>query len=119
MAHEIDIYKATRARSSVAAASLLTKQADAARTGRPGTCCRRAPPAHDQVVVSAVQSDNGVQTINVKPTDLQPAITYQVQSVDTGILGTATGAALMTGGIDIIQSPNSAAHILIITARQQ
>jgi hypothetical protein len=41
-----------------------------------------------------------------------------VQSVDTGILGTATGSALMTAGIDIIQSPNSAAHILIIVARQ-
>jgi hypothetical protein len=41
-----------------------------------------------------------------------------VQSVDTGVLGTATGAALMSDGIDVQQSPNSAAHILIITARQ-
>ena len=41
-----------------------------------------------------------------------------MHSVDTGMLGTATGAALMTDGIDVLQSPNSAAHILIITARQ-
>jgi hypothetical protein len=40
--------------------------------------------------------------------------TYQVRSVDTGLLGTATGAELMTDGITIIESPNSAAHILII-----
>ena len=73
---------------------------------------------HDQLVVSAVQSDTGIDTINIKPTDLQPAATYEVQSVDTGILGTATGTALMTDGIDVQESPNSAAHILIITVRQ-
>ena len=39
--------------------------------------------------------------------------------VDTGVLGTATGSALMTGGIDLLQSPNSAAHILIISVKQQ
>ena len=60
----------------------------------------------------------GVEMINIKPTDLQPAATYEVHSVDTGILGTATGAALMTDGIDVLESPNSAAHILIIMARQ-
>ena len=72
----------------------------------------------DALVVSAFQSDTGVPTFNVKPTGLQPGTTYQVQSVDTGLLGTATGAALMSGGIDLLQSPTSAAHILIITARQ-
>jgi len=43
---------------------------------------------------------------------------YQVQSVDTGDLGEASGADLMTDGIDIRQSPNTAAHILIITPRR-
>ena len=70
-------------------------------------------------MLTAVQSDSGVSTFNVKPTDLQPSTVYQVQSVDTGILGTATGAALMSDGIDLLQPPNSAAHILIITAREE
>ena len=74
--------------------------------------------AHDQIVVDATQSDDGVAQINVKPVGLEKDTTYDVQSVDTGLLGTATGEALMTDGIDIIQSPNSAAHILIVTARQ-
>jgi alpha-galactosidase len=117
MAHEVDIYKATRATVSVAAASLLTKQA-APEDGPSWDVLQESTAAHDQVVVSAVQSDDGVQTINVKPTGLQSETTYQVQSVDTGMLGTATGAALMTSGIDIIQSPNTAAHILIITAKE-
>ena len=117
MAHEIDIYKATRATVSVAAASLLTAKAAAIR-GPSWDVLQESTAEHDQVILTAVQSDIGVQTIKIKPTDLQPGTTYQVQSVDTGILGTATGTALMTGGIDVIQSPNTAAHILIITARQ-
>ena len=117
MAHEIDIFKATRATLSVASASLLTKQA-APEGGPSWDVLQESTAAHDQVVLSAVQSDTGVPTINVKPTGLQPETIYQVQSVDTGILGAATGSALMSGGIDIVQSPNSAAHILIITARE-
>jgi hypothetical protein len=35
------------------------------------------------------------------------------------VLGTATGAALMTTGVDVLQSPNTAAHILILRAQDQ
>jgi hypothetical protein len=38
--------------------------------------------------------------------------------VDTGVLATATGAALMADGIDVLESPQSAAHLLLISARQ-
>ena len=117
MAREIGIYKAARLTISVAAGSLLTKQA-APEGGPSWDVLQESTAAHDQLVVSAVQSDTGVEMINIKPTDLQPDATYEVHSVDSGILGTATGAALMTDGIDVQESPNSAAHILIITARQ-
>jgi alpha-galactosidase len=117
MSHEIDIYKAARGTISVAAGSLLTKQAEP-DAGPAWDVLQESTAAHDQIVLSAVQSDTGVQTINIKPTSLQPGVTYDVQSVDAGLLGTATGTALMTDGIDVVQSPNSAAHILIITARQ-
>ncbi len=118
MAREVSIFKATRDTVSLSAASLLTKQATP-ENGPSWDVLQESTAAHDQLVVSAVQSDTGVQTFNVKPTGLQAATMYQVQSVDSGILGTATGAALMTDGIDITQSPASAAHILIITARQE
>ena len=118
MAHEIGIYKAARFTISVAAGSLLTKQA-APEGGPSWDVLQESTAAHDQLVLSAVQSDTGVEMINIKPMDLQPATTYsEVHSVYTGILGTATGAALMADGIDVQESPNSAAHILIITARQ-
>lgn len=118
MAREIAIYKSMRTTLSVAAAALLTKQA-AAEDGPAWDVLQESTSAHDQVVVSAFQSDQGVQKFTVKLTGLQAQTTYQVTSVDTGVLGTATGSELMTGGIDVVQSPNSAAHILIIKARQQ
>jgi alpha-galactosidase len=117
MGHEIDIYKAARATISLAAGSLLTRQAEP-EDGPAWDVLQESTAAHDQIVLSAVQSDGGVGQINVKPTNLQPDTTYQVQSVDAGDLGTATGTALMSDGIDVLQSPNSAAHILIITARR-
>jgi hypothetical protein len=71
-----------------------------------------------QALLCAFQSDQSVDRITIRPTGLDPAVTYLVQSVDTGGLGGATGAVLMTDGIEVRQSPNTAAHILIITAKQ-
>jgi hypothetical protein len=66
-------------------------------------------------VVWAYQSDDAVDKVNVKPVGLDPTSTYRVDSVDTGPLGEATGSDLMTNGIDVLQSPNTAAHVLILT----
>src|SRR5205807_2335714 len=68
-------------------------------------------PDGSQLVVSAFQSDAGSDSVTVKPKALDAATTYEVQSVDTGVLGTATGADLMANGIDILKSPNTAAHV--------
>jgi alpha-galactosidase len=117
MSREVEIYKATRPTLSAAAASLLTPQAEA-DGGPPWDVLQESTSAHDGVIINAVQSDAAASTYTIKPTGLDPETTYQVQSVDTGVLGTATGAALMTDGIDLLESPNSAAHILIITVQQ-
>jgi hypothetical protein len=66
------------------------------------------------VVVSAFQVDEGVEEMLIKPVGLRRRSTYQVRSVDAGDLGTATGAELMTDGILVLESPNSAAHILVL-----
>ena len=117
MAHEVDIYKATRDTVGDAAATLLTRQAGP-ENGPTWDVLEERSADTGEIVFTAVQSDSGTSTVNVKPADLEPDTSYQVQSVDTGILGTATGAALMSDGIDILESPNTAAHILIITVRQ-
>ena len=116
IAREIAIYKTMRETLSVAAAALLTGQA-AAENGPAWDVLQESTSENDQLVISAFQSDERVPRFTVKPTGLQPQTTYQVTSVDTGVLGTATGADLMTGGIEVVQSPNTAAHILIIRAQ--
>jgi alpha-galactosidase len=117
IAREIGIYKAMRTTLSVAAGALLSAQAGG--DGPAWDVLQETSPDGTQLVVSAFQSDTGTGSVNVKPKALDSATMYQVQSVDTGVLGTATGADLMANGIDVLQSPNSAAHVLIIRARQQ
>jgi len=55
--------------------------------------------------------------VNVKPSGLHAGATYRVTSVDLGLLGEATGADLMAQGIDVLGSPNSAAHILTLVVK--
>jgi len=71
------------------------------------------------VLLSAFQTDQSVHKINIKPMGLDESALYLVRSVDTGVLGIATGASLMTNGVDVLQSPNTAAHILILRAQDR
>jgi alpha-galactosidase len=113
IAHEIDIYKAMRDTQRAAAAALLTGQAQPT-DGPAWDVLQESASGSAQSLLCAYQSDAGTDTITVTPTGLIPDATYEVESVDTGTLGTASGAALMTGGIRLVQSPASAAHILLL-----
>jgi alpha-galactosidase len=117
ISREIDIYKSTRGTLSVAASALLTPQASDVN-GPAWDVLQETAAGSQELLLCAVQSDEGVRKFTVKPTGLDPGTTYDVRSVDIGPLGSATGAELMTNGIDVTQSPSSAAHILIVTARQ-
>jgi alpha-galactosidase len=118
MAQHIAAYKALWAAMGNASAGLLTQQA-APQDGPAWDVLQESAISNGQLVVSAVQTDQGVTTFIVKPSGLQPGVTYDVTSVDAGALGSATGASLMSDGISVTRSPASAAHILILTARQQ
>ena len=114
ISREVEIYKELRGTISVAAATLLTPQAETTDPP-PWDALQESAAGGDQLVITAVQSDEGVQRFTVTPYGLDADFSYQVQSVDTGVLGAATGAELMQSGIELVQSPNSAAHVLIIT----
>ena len=118
IAHEIAIYKTMRETLAVAAGALLTPQAQP-EDGPAWDVLQESASGSQQTLISAFQTDQGVQKVNVKPTALDAQTMYVVQSVDTGVLGTASGADLMANGVDLLQSPNTAAHILIIRARDQ
>ena len=116
ISREIAIYKAMRDTIGVAAAALLTPQAD---TSNPPAwdVLQESSAAYDAIVIGAFQSDTGTHSFTIVPSGLDAATTYQVLSVDAGLLGTATGSELMANGIEVVQSPNSAAHILIVAAQ--
>jgi len=116
MTREIDIYKSVRTVLGGAAGSLLSPQA-AADNGPAWDVLQEAASGSGETLLHVFQSDTGVVNVNVKPTGLTPDTRYEVRSVDTGVLGTASGADLMAHGIDVLQSPNSAAHLLIIEAK--
>jgi alpha-galactosidase len=115
MSSEIATYKARRATLGAASGSLLTAQA-ASGGGAAWDVLQERTAAGDQLLVTAVQTDAGVNRINIRPTGLQAETTYEVWSVDSGPLGTATGADLMANGIDISKGSLTSAHLLSLTA---
>ncbi len=117
IAKEVSIYKSLRGTLQGAAASLLTRQA-APDDGPPWDVLQSTAEGNGQALISAFQSDDTITTINIRPHGLSPDSTYEVESVDQGVLGSARGSDLMTDGIDIVKSPSTAAHILIIRERQ-
>jgi hypothetical protein len=66
------------------------------------------------IVLSAIQWNEAQDEVTVRPQGLRRRSTCTVRSVDVGQLGTATGAELMADGVTVVQSPNSAAHIIVI-----
>jgi alpha-galactosidase len=118
IAHEIAIYKTMRETLASASGALLTPQASA-EDGPAWDVLQETASGNLELLVSAFQSDQGVQKVNVRPVGLDESTIYLVRSVDTGVLGTASGANLMQSGVDILRSPNTAAHILIIRAQDQ
>jgi alpha-galactosidase len=115
MTHEIDIYKEIRATLRRASGALLTAQAAAA--GGPPWDALQATDART-VLVAAFQEDVGSRETTLRPIGLRSSWTYDVVSVDAGAIGSATGAELMSEGISIVASSNSAAHVLILTPRR-
>jgi alpha-galactosidase len=110
---EIEIYKDIRRNLRTASAALLTPQADAAQ-GPPWDVLQTIPTGNRDALISAFQWDEGETEITVKPIGLRPFTTYEVWSVDAGMIGTATGAQLMADGISVLASPVSAAHVLLL-----
>ena len=113
MASEIEIYKSTRDVLGPAAATLLTPQA-AAQGGPSWDVLQSRSAGGRTIVLSAIQRNEAQDEVTVRPQGLRRRSTYTVRSVDVGELGTTTGAELMADGVTVVQSPNSAAHIIVI-----
>jgi alpha-galactosidase len=67
-----------------------------------------------EAIVFAFATPEAPDRTTVRPQGLDPATTYRIESIDHGILGVASGADLMNGGIELNDSSASDAHILLI-----
>ena len=79
---EIGIYKSIRGTLSVAAGALLTRQASS-NNGPAWDVLEEATADEQQVVLCAMQSDQGVQKFTVTPKGLDPGTTYDVTAGDS------------------------------------
>jgi alpha-galactosidase len=70
--------------------------------------------ATGDAIVFAFATPSAPDRTTVRPQGLDAAATYRVESIDSGVLGLATGADLMNGGIELNDASVSDAHILII-----
>ena len=68
-------------------------------------------------VLFAFKNEIGEGRVLVRPRGLLPDVTYEVQSADVGILGTATGSVLMEEGIEIVHLDGSLAHVIALVAQ--
>jgi alpha-galactosidase len=113
---EVDLYRQSRGLVSGASAVLLTDQA--MTDGGPAwDALQVTDAAGAAAVIYAFQNDRGVPRVTLKPQRLTPGTLYQVRSTAGEDLGTFTGADLMTDGIEVNETPASAAHILYLSAQ--
>lgn len=115
MTREINTYKTLRVALRTASGTLLTAQA--APAGGPAwDVLQTRSEGNQSIVIWAVQSDGGEHQIVVNPVGLRPRSIYSVESLDAGPLGLTSGSILMADGIEVVASPYSAAHIIVLTA---
>jgi alpha-galactosidase len=114
---EVANYKSLRGTLSLAAGSLLSPQASP-ENGPAWDVLQEESGDGRQLLVSAFQSDAGAVRYTVRPVGLRRDVTYEVRSLDSGLIATLLGSDLMAIGIDVDGSSDSAAHMLIVTAKQ-
>ncbi len=110
LAGEIALYKTLRSSLSQTAAALLSPQAD--ESGGPDWEALQETSTDGTIVIYVFDNDAGGGGTLVFPANLQPATTYRVLSADAGPLGAAAGADLMAGGIRVVRSAATGAHVL-------
>jgi alpha-galactosidase len=115
IARQIAIYKSVRDTIARASGVLMGSQATDQKSPAWDVLQETASGTSGGILIFAYQSDRSVAKVTVRPNGLKATTTYRVRSLDQGVLGTATGADLIASGIDIVASPASAAHLLVIT----
>jgi alpha-galactosidase len=106
-------YKTIRDIVANADATLLSDQAPVAEDA--WEVLQELADGGRSAVILAYKGSDSAGRLVVRPRQLLAGATYDVQSVDAGALGSATGAQLMSDGIEVDHAGGSRGHILILT----
>ncbi len=110
---EIAIYKMTREISRDAFAVVLTEQV--AASGSPAwDVVQHVSASSGASAVFAFEGEGAPERAVVRLRRLDPALRYEIESVDYGALGAFSGADLMASGIELRAGSRSRAQILVL-----
>jgi alpha-galactosidase len=115
IAAEIAVAKAIRGAVPAAASFMLTDQARSDGGGDFDAMQLFSPSAKTSAVF--VYASDGLDWFTVRLKGLEPETRYLVSTVWGEELAEATGAELMTTGIEIINSSDSGAQVVLVTPR--
>jgi len=113
LAHEISVYKSIRDIVANASGALLTGQA-APESGPPWDAVQEVDATSGNALVFAFQDDAAAAGIVRPLRGLTPDAVYTITTADGQPLGTATGASLMSDGLQIDESFESAARLFVL-----
>jgi hypothetical protein len=70
-----------------------------------------------RVLIFAFKGNDEDGRLLVRPRGLVGDATYDVRSLDVGVLGAASGDLLIKDGIELMHAGGSRAHVILLTAR--
>jgi alpha-galactosidase len=115
LAQQIREYKRIREIIADANATLLSAQAPV--TDGTWDVLQEVNAGASAVVIFAFKDNDEDGRLVIRPRGLLAEATYDVESLDAGPIGSATGDELMKDGVEVVHSGTSKAHVLILTAR--
>ena len=115
LSQEIRHYKAYRDIVAQASATLLSAQAPVDEDE--WDVLQELADAGRKVVIFAFKGNDEDGRLLVRPRGLVGEATYDVRSLDVGVLGAVNGDLLMKDGIELIHTGGSRAHVILLTAR--
>jgi alpha-galactosidase len=115
LAQHIQQYKVVRDIVADANATLLSAQAPVGD----GTwdVLQEVKTGGGSAVIFAFKDNDEDGRILVRPRGLIADLTYTVESLDAGVIGTARGDELMQDGVEIVHSGTSRAHVLVLAVQ--
>lgn len=114
LARQIADYKQLRALRGTPFSITLTDPVRVDGGGPGWDVIEQVNPVSGVAAVFAFRNAGGTRSVRVVPRQLRADASYRIRGFESGVLGTASGADLMSRGLDIDVSPRSSSQIYLL-----